>query len=363
MCGLFGGVSSNLQKKDIERIRELGILSQLRGTDSTGIAVASIKKKKKYKWLAHKGLGNSSNFLAQEETNKLLTQPNTQVILGHTRLTTCGHTNTHNAHPINEKHIVGCHNGVIPALEPKGDDDKSKITDSRRLFSMIASCGLQDTINDIHYGGIAITYIDKQARTLNLFRNESKLLFLTTSPSKNIYYWASEKEFLELLLKRNNLHAWAEPWSLPAYEHWSFPLGSSTPTIKIIDRPRIRTHTVGSSGSALIQPNKQEWSEYAAEYGFCDGCWEELENCTCTRTTITSSTSTEYLWYNGQGILRSTAERLLAEGCFGCRKQYRVEDKVIWPHWDYYICKECSMNDFYKILIDHSNCYEGRLVT
>ena len=359
------GISSVINQQDMACIKQLGILSQLRGTDSTGIYTVDRGKKRKLRWHIHRELGDSSSFLAKQPVRDILSRPSTCLVVGHTRYTTNGVTNLHNAHPIQEKHIVGCHNGVIRSLEP-AYNDQALTTDSRKLFGKIAEKGLEKAVADIPYGTMALTYIDKEQRTFNIFRNNLRELWLVPDKDETTFLWASEKEMLDLVLQREGLtRTWKTPWLVPPFKLLTWQIGrTANYTITDIGQPLtpyVRPVTTYTS-SALTTVLLREESPFVQEQDpWCGDCWELLPDCSCVKPPPGTS-DRRYLWFKSQVTPVSTMEPMLAEGCFSCRRQFRVEDSVIWPHWDYYLCKECTTAEFYREALKHQECYEGKLL-
>ena len=115
MCGLFGYIGkSQASKSDIKNLKRLAILSERRGSDSSGILCAT-----------DNGI---SIFKANSPISKLLSQINVNdavsestVLLGHTRLSTHGSSEDpkHNQ-PVLKYGFVLFHNGIIlENVDPK----------------------------------------------------------------------------------------------------------------------------------------------------------------------------------------------------------------------------------------------------
>lgn len=375
MCGLFGSVSSLLDSEDIESVKLLGIMSQLRGEDSTGICTVFNKKKKKIKWAVHKELGDSTQFFKKEQVRTILRKPNTSIVMGHTRYTTSGAVNLHNAHPISEKHITGCHNGVISKLDPKAED-REHTSDSRELFKILADKGLEEAIEVAKYGSMALTWIDKQARTFNLFTNEGRDLYLTNDKNHTTYLYASEKRFLDFTLDRQRLKDWAEPYKVEEFVLYSWHIGSTKLTVKKLEKPVVRyTPYVYRSTSYPLtdlypwrneQEEQQRWEnriQKCDDYSWCNICWESADECLCQPPgSISGLDERLYAWYAGQKSPAYVIKPMLESGCFNCMRQFRLEDPVYWPHWDYYLCQECASSEFYREALKHNTVYLGGLV-
>jgi hypothetical protein len=336
--------------------------------------------------------------MEEERTNQVLQRDGLFVIIGHTRFTTNGATNLHNAHPMEIKQLIGAHNGVIPNLAAKNDEQETN-SDTRNLYNIIANEGLKEAVDRAH-GSLALTFLDKSQRTFNMYRNWARDLYYVKNPLGTKYYWASEKGMLELMLERERLDHWADPVLIPEYELMTWRIGGSDFTTTEIKKTYRFSSTPVWSGSALIQPKKKNgfWDEM--DCGYCNGCWREEYECECPPpkdyddnrdnysrrnvyctkcweveaeclcdpwdqpATPVSSVLDErkYKWFGNQISPAYIIEPLLKEGCFCCKKQFRLEDLVLWPHWDYYLCKGCASGEFYSVALKEIPVYEGELL-
>lgn len=198
MCGLFGGLSNTLSAVEKERIKELGIVSSLRGIDSTGLIALKKEKKNKIKFQIRKAVANPVTFLNSKEAASVVNEGNCFAIIGHARAATIGAVNQVNAHPIQEGKIVGCHNGSINALAPTKDKEQ-ETSDSRNLFKAINEIGIIPALRRAKTGFYALSYIDTKTRKLYFVRNSHRPLFLMYQQGRGTLYWASEYRFLDMM--------------------------------------------------------------------------------------------------------------------------------------------------------------------
>lgn len=202
ICGLFGAITRELSTTEWDRVQMLGILSQFRGTHSTGISVA-VKHKRGYKYHTYKrAMDSSGMFYSPSFQDTLNKWGKISAVIGHCRHATVGEINDENAHPYIVDHIIGAHNGTINSFKPADDEP---VTDSYKLITAIAQRGIDETLKEVKDGAYALTWFDLKNQTLSILRNGQRSLF--TTDVGGTLYWASEKEMLEFMLAKHNLHA------------------------------------------------------------------------------------------------------------------------------------------------------------
>jgi hypothetical protein len=198
MCGHFGGISTSLADKDLDNIYELGVISQLRGRDSTGIACVRKEKKDIYVDV-FKSLSNSSEFLYDQQIIKEIFPKEDRpiCIMGHCRAATIGDVNPDNAHPFDLDTIIGAHNGTIDKM-----DKKPGGTDSEALYEILKADGVQAAVDIATEkdGAYALVWIDSDDQTLNMLRNAKRQLWYMTYAG--VLYWCSDYYMMLLMAKR-----------------------------------------------------------------------------------------------------------------------------------------------------------------
>jgi len=388
MCGLFGSMSSTLVKNEINTTVQLGHLSVFRGIDSTGLLVVREEEKKgktRMVFTTSKAPLPSPVFFFNETYASCLDKEEIMLVMGHTRAATIGELSTKNAHPHHFKHIIGCHNGTIRALNTREEDIKVG-SDSRVLFKEIAEKGLSEALKRAAYGAYAISFVDTSNQTLNFIRNNDRTLYLGYNDAKSTVYWASERRFLEFVgVKSINIDL------LPVNILHSFKIGSVKEVTKVEMDPRptvvYRTgHSHWRSGDAASRWRERhygDWTEEAnddcslKEEPFCwppqiakeeetsegeeavrdqealelarqikeanDEARNILKNshpfhhADKSPTTLDSS----YQIAGGKVISLDEASTLLDQGCGFCSSPKSLEDDAYWANEIEWYCQDC----------------------
>lgn len=213
MCGLFGMQGPGFLMKDFKILKELGLISQVRGLDGAGVyQVKSTQANKN--WMNHEDFHKSyTNFSSMyteiddyrykkgySDLKFLFNNCQADLVMCHVRAATQGMIIDSNAHPFNFSNIVGAHNGT---LRDKKYDDKTK-TDSELMFADINERGLAPVLKELdRYSAYAITMYDRRDRCLYFARNNDRTLSFALLEDRSVMYWASELEMLKYVLARN----------------------------------------------------------------------------------------------------------------------------------------------------------------
>lgn len=203
MCGLVGVFGENLQSKDEEAFKDGLIASQLRGQASTGIGVV---RGKKLKASFLKAAADATAFVNDRSVKEFFGQLHgARVLMGHTRWPTTGAINNRNAHPFLHGHILLAHNGGVWNKEYIDRENRRKFdVDSEAFAYMVSQIGLTEALRKAH-GGFALSFVDTNAKTFTLFRDNTRPLFWTKRKHADTYYYASEPGILHWVLGRNDL--------------------------------------------------------------------------------------------------------------------------------------------------------------
>ena len=338
MCGLFGGISSSFSKREIEYIMHLGVVSSLRGSDSTGLFTYTHGRKRPKGTLVKECFA-SGEFLMNPPGYNLLNQNGTWMVMGHCRSATIGAVTAENAHPFKVEHIIGCHNGTVPDFKPQ-DPAKS---DSAVLFEKLATIGLEDTITEAKHGAYALTWVNEQEATLNFLRNSERPLWFSAGGGS--LFWASEPEFLDFARKRCGLLYLETPVSLDTHRLVMIDLNeyqvrpvvfpmAPRPTVLEKLKETVELAAKEIVGSALIpfkdtpkeekKPPKQSAIKIQSKKGEKDVVIHAL-----------------YSAFEETKLGVTYAHRLLQKGCSNCSTPNSLEDKSWWFSRTDYVCDEC----------------------
>jgi hypothetical protein len=355
LCGLFGVISDKpLSVPERENVQMLGMMSSLRGIDSTGLMTAYTRKNKT-KYHLNRAVGNPVNFLTDPRICGIVNTTTPFLMMGHARAATVGTINEHNAHPIKEGPIIGCHNGTIWKYGPtKAEEDTS--SDSRVLFRKIADHGLQDTLNDAgDLAAYALSWLNLNSMTFNLIRNDKRPLFVMWNVANTTMYWASERGMLCWLAERTNL-AYHSPEVVPEKTHIRFRLGNMVPLIQKLEVvPKPVAHYQG-------------WNTAAWDY--CENCWHKKPDCACEVVPSKALVLLEevkdatlrafglketdisvdgeiiepqrvYLGFNRAVWTMAELEKKLKDGCCNCLRDLEPTDKIFWFSRSDPVCEDC----------------------
>jgi hypothetical protein len=152
---------------------------------------------------------------------------NIRVLLGHNRWATKGKINKLNAHPFEFSRVVGAHNGTLSDFSNLEDHNKFEV-DSEALYNHLNTHGVDDLALKLK-GAFALTWYNKEEKTINLLRNKERPLFYALTKDRHTLLWASEDWMIMLAAKQAGLEVSSQAvHELPTGVLMSFPINMDT---------------------------------------------------------------------------------------------------------------------------------------
>lgn len=375
MCGLAGAIdtirsSSGLSKLELHRVRDLFIVSQLRGLDSAGLFTIN-HIDDKITLASEKAASTASEFVVSDTGRAFFDSENIKIIATHCRAATVGNITSDNAHPFDvegrEGRFVGMHNGTITGLAKDGK------TDSQILYETISDIGLSDALRSVRDGAYALTFLDLEKRTFNIIRNVQRSLYYMEM--NGILYYASEYDFLYLVRQRSSLigksSAMITAFPTQTLHSWSIDDPSEKKTVDMsseLNRTVYKSTKVedkkepggAPSNAGFLGPPKEgakyvEKSSAKAEKAAAEGGKAEANSSLKNRLVNVPM----YYGYRGKMMTLLKATHILKEGCAFCTKEETIHGKAYFFANQLYVCEKCYEEEgLYKEYFGSG--YEGR---
>lgn len=195
MCGIVG-VTGNLQNTDKDIFRDLLLMCQLRGEDSTGFfSVPNINKEP----TIGKAVGPPHELFATKAWDTL-NGYSTRAMIGHCRKATVGGVSRHTAHPFKYDNITGVHNGTLRNWRDLPTEIQQ--TDSATMFQYMSEVGAEAAIPKID-GAFAAIWWDAEVGLLNVTRNGERTLYYAFSENGEKMFFASEAWMITITCDRH----------------------------------------------------------------------------------------------------------------------------------------------------------------
>jgi glucosamine--fructose-6-phosphate aminotransferase (isomerizing) len=220
MCGIFGLISAK-QSKYSEKylskaIKTLGLLSETRGKDSSGLCSYNTRSQSID---VLKGPVPISRLLKEEITNQAISDAlsdsnSYSYLFGHARLVTNGtQLNDDNNQPVVKDGMVGVHNGIVVNVDELWKKNPSiqrnYEIDTEILLSLVRDKvtaksiegALSTSINEV-FGTVATALVFDDLNKFVLATNNGSLYIIRAN---DIVFFASEKFMIDVFIKKMNL--------------------------------------------------------------------------------------------------------------------------------------------------------------
>lgn len=208
MCGIVGVVGDiNYREKKV--FRDLLVIDQIRGLDSTGVIVINNKGE----FVCDKDLGTPHDGLLQTSTlfdkKGVVNNYNIHGLIGHNRAATAGKITVNNAHPFISGNIAGVHNGTLKLPHCTFEDKNKYDVDSEALINAINEEGISETIPKT-CGAWSLVWYDQDDKTVNFIRNDQRPMFYQYSKDKKTLFFASEGWMIDSICERHEVELCAD---------------------------------------------------------------------------------------------------------------------------------------------------------
>jgi len=214
MCGILAAVSKEkLSLAELKALKELFVVTTLRGIDSTGILIADTLDENIYRLWKEVG-----NFYDCAGDPSVVENFKANLVMGHCRWATKGNVTKDNAHPYVFENFIGMHNGTLDDADylptAKGNEGFKDKTDSWIFFNKLDQHlkdggQLLDFIKELTWWcAHAIIMWDKKS-SLSFFRDYQRPLSIGVEKTSGTVFLASEKRFLEFIENKHvsfNIH-------------------------------------------------------------------------------------------------------------------------------------------------------------
>ncbi len=244
MCGIVGVINAGYNAKARKFLQDGGVVGQVRGFDSTGIA----QQKYDGKISTFKIATIGTYFTSDKAVDGLLTSSSgIGYSFIHHRAATSGKVTVANAHPFTiqrldepkgkETQIVGVHNGSLDNWKHKHNGKVFEV-DSEWALSRIADIG-DDAFKEIE-GPYAFVWGDTAKKhVLSMCRNYGRPMHVVFSKDRKSVYFASEAGMLAWLCERNDIEVENEILALEAGQIYEFDSTGATVVVRSRKAPTV----------------------------------------------------------------------------------------------------------------------------
>ena len=207
MCGILGFINHE-HIVDVHRtdwIRQALLVDQLRGIDSTGLAVLPpvVGKKKLGAMRVYKKAMAAADFLQMNSTRNLLMDASiSQFVLGHNRWATVGDgTNDNFAHPFTCQDVTLVHNGTLVSRQGLNHDH---VVDSAAIAIEMGTIEPSEYIKVLEDldGAFTLVWYNATNGHVYMTRNKERPMYMARGFKNKTLFFASEDWMIQDLLAR-----------------------------------------------------------------------------------------------------------------------------------------------------------------
>lgn len=234
MCGIFGAVTGKTRNAKLSKwVNDAFIASQVRGVDSSGIALVDTMVKNRLAQV-HKLPVNGSIFLQDRATQSIMADVGDlgTMAICHVRAATVGNVSYSNAHPFIvespdgrlDRELVGVHNGTLQGWASHKDARYFDV-DSEWALTQIYDQGMDAFKTDIK-GAYAFAWWDRDdQQVLNIALNDQRTVYIAFTDNDDLVF-ASEAGMLYWLMERNNIKLSGQILQLASDMHYKFDVAN-----------------------------------------------------------------------------------------------------------------------------------------
>jgi len=346
MCGLVGFVGA-AGDREKELFSQLLLVNTLRGHHGTGLFTAWTENAKSWYDSIKTVEPSGSWVFSQEYEDALLSVKGVKAMMAHSRHATLGEINKDNSHPFitKKKKITGFHNGTIKGKFAGTEDYE---TDSEALYNLIEKDGLKEALDHVykesHSVAYALQYYNWDENAITLIRNSQRPLWIAEMYA-NEYFWASERNFLEMCFIRNNI----KPKDIKL-----LPVNA-----KVTIKPFNAHSRFSMEENWYKEPPKKTYKNnyyqgYASWWGDDGNKYDTVEKEITKKTqSLDKKTNYKFVKLSNKVMPLEKYLDLIGDGCAVCSQSDCVVgaklDQKFMPgsHTDF-ICSECQTDQVYR---------------
>ena len=329
LCGLVG-YTGKFRPENWQMLEQLLYLDQIRGDDSTGIAVCEEDNTTIFKKVdVPQKIFPCAQWTNIKSTHKPV------ALIGHNRAATKGVVSVANAHPFRHGDITLAHNGTL--YDRSLERGKNFGTDSEGICWSVNEIGIEETWKELN-GAACLTWWDAADNTMNFIRNEKRPLHMMYLSDDSGVWWASEAWMLRWLETYCGVEQ-KKIWSPNPHYHFKVSYNEKTEKVSevtekldpfiwnIVKPKKVVSHIVKKTSTLLSHLDSLIPKPVS-------GSTCSHNNTSLTKTTPTSGTKPVGV-YVGKKAKEPTE-------CLGCAATINKDDSYVPFGHDLSLCFQCK---------------------